>query len=86
MKMIDFGEKDDKILAVPNNLEFKDINNIKNLETLIPNSKKQLEEWFNHYKGENSTQVTGFKSEKEALFLIKKANNYFNKYGIRSRE
>lgn len=85
LKMTDFGEQDDKIIAVQLNDEFSKYNEINELKK---SNNKLLDEvilWFQNYKGENIIKVFGYESSIEAVNLIMMASRYYEKYGIKKR-
>jgi len=57
MRMLDSGEQDDKLLAVPLKGLFSGLNDLPQLESEFPGITRQLKDWFEHYKGAG-TQVT----------------------------
>ncbi len=66
MSMIDSGEADDKIIAVP--VDDPRFNNIKDLSDVNPHTIKEIEHFFLTYKKIQNKEVTisGFKGKKEA--------------------
>lgn len=85
LKMKDFGEQDDKIIAVQLNDEFSKYNEINELKKSNNNILDEVILWFQNYKGENITKVFGYESSKEALNLIMMGSRYYKKYGIKKR-
>ena len=51
MKMTDFGERDDKIIAVPINSELAQFENLLHLNSAQPELVKKIKVWFENYKG-----------------------------------
>ncbi|QQS21090.1 MAG: inorganic diphosphatase [Candidatus Moraniibacteriota bacterium] len=73
MHMVDCGEGDDKILAVPAKDPRWD--SVKNLKDVNPHTLKEIRHFFETYKSiEEGKKVTvsGFEGKKEALAAVKK--------------
>ncbi|KKO48540.1 hypothetical protein VT06_11560 [Arsukibacterium sp. MJ3] len=51
MRMLDNGEQDDKLLAVPLSGVFSEITDLAELQHQFPGVTEQLQLWFEHYKG-----------------------------------
>ncbi|SNY59281.1 Inorganic pyrophosphatase [Arsukibacterium tuosuense] len=51
MRMLDNGEQDDKLLAVPLTGIFSDVTDLAELQRQFPGVTEQLQYWFEHYKG-----------------------------------
>lgn len=85
LKMTDFGEQDDKIIAVQLNDEFSKYNEINELKKNNNNILDEVILWFQNYKGENIIKVFGYGSSMEAINLIMMGSRYYKKYGIKKR-
>ena len=85
LKMTDFGEQDDKIIAVQLNDEFSKYNEINELKKNNNNILDEVILWFQNYKGENIIKVFGYESSMEAINLIMMGSRYYKKYGIKKR-
>jgi len=85
LKMTDFGEQDDKIIAVQLNDEFSKYNEINELKKSNNNLLDEVILWFQNYKGENIIKVAGYESSIEAVNLIMMGSRYYEKYGIKKR-
>lgn len=74
MKMIDGGEKDYKILAIPVDLEKSIISatTFEELKENYPNIISIIETWFLSYKHNNNVSIEGWGDEQEAMAEIKK--------------
>lgn len=82
MEMIDEGESDYKIIAVP--VKDKRWDDVKNLEDLNAHSLKEIKHFFETYKELKGGKVIvpGFKGKAEALKAIEKSVKlYKEKYG-----
>ena len=85
LKMTDFGEQDDKIIAVQLNDEFSKYNEINELKKNNNNILDEVILWFQNYKGKNIIKVFGYESSMEAINLIMMGSRYYKKYGIKKR-
>lgn len=85
LKMTDFGEQDDKIIAVQLNDKFSKYNEINELKKSNNNLLDEVILWFQNYKGENIIKVAGYESSIEAVNLIMMGSRYYEKYGIKKR-
>lgn len=70
LKLIDRGEKDDKLIAV---LPESDVHTLSDFDTTYIGALGILETWFTNYKGQGITISQGFGDEVEAFQLLKKA-------------
>lgn len=66
MKMIDGGEGDDKVIAVP--IDDPRFNNVQDLKDINPHTLKEIEHFYSTYKKlqEKVVEVKGFQGKKEA--------------------
>jgi inorganic pyrophosphatase len=82
MNMIDTGDDDAKIIAVPKkDLRFEEI---KNLSDINPHTLKEIQHFFETYKTivNEKVVVKGFKKKDEALKAVKKGlKMYTEKFG-----
>jgi len=85
LKMTDFDEQDDKIIAVQLNDEFSKYNEINELKKSNNNLLDEVILWFQNYKGENIIKVFGYESSIEAVNLIMMGSRYYEKFGIKKR-
>lgn len=73
MHMIDTGDSDAKILAVP----IKDMRwgHVQDLSDIAPHLLKELEDYYNHYKSfvNKETKVNGFEDRAAALKVIEES-------------
>lgn len=68
--MVDSGEKDEKIIAVPaDDVRYKHIND---LSDLTPHFKEEVQHFFEHYKDlqNKKVEVTGWGNKEEALKVM----------------
>lgn len=85
MRMIDCGEGDDKIIAVPKSDPRFD--EVQGLSDINPHTLKEIQHFFETYKSIEKgklVEVKGFKGKKEALAAVKKGlAMYAKKYPVR---
>jgi len=76
LKLLDNGEKDDKIIAVPidEDLSIISIKSFAGLKGNYPEIMKILESWFSSYKGADQMQFLGWEDENQAMKVIAKWN------------
>ncbi|MEI7709274.1 MAG: inorganic diphosphatase [bacterium] len=84
MEMIDDGESDYKIIAVP--VDDRRWDDVKDLQDLNKHSLKELQDFFTNLKNLKGkpvvVKVDGFKGKKEAIEAIKKSQKlYADKFG-----
>jgi len=82
MRMIDTGDKDDKIIAVP--VDDPRWDEVKNLNNINKHTLKEIEHFFSTYKKiqEKEVEVTGFENRQAAEEAIKRGMKlYEEKYG-----
>jgi len=74
IQLIDNGEIDDKLIAIPTTDSLKTIkaNTLAELELNYPAVKQIIETWFANYKGVGQMQVIGWQNEEAALAAVKK--------------
>jgi inorganic pyrophosphatase len=80
MEMMDDGEVDDKVIAVPNN--DKRFDHIKDITDLPEYFFKETKYYWEHYKDlkkENIVQVKEFKNKAAAIKTIKECEERYNK-------
>jgi inorganic pyrophosphatase len=73
LSLLDNGEQDDKLIAVPMSGTFSDIRNIKELNKTYPGVITIIETWFSNYKGANEMESLGIKDQQEAMDVLKYA-------------
>ena len=85
MKMSNNGEKDDKIVAVQLDDNFNNIKTLSEFSEKNPNTLKEIKKWFENYKGKNIVIFKSFNDSNAAIKLIKNAELYYKKYGVKQR-
>jgi len=73
LKMLDDGEKDDKILAVTKESPFFAVGDIDEMDEHFPGVSDIIEIWFTHYKGKGEMTVLGWGDKVEAESIIQNA-------------
>lgn len=74
IKMIDAGEEDFKIIAIPARMELRTIQaeNYLQLSENYPGALNILEIWFSNYDLEDNTEIQGWSDEKDAIEEIER--------------
>jgi inorganic pyrophosphatase len=71
MRMLDNGEQDDKLIAVPLNGVFSELNSLEQLKQEYPGVLTQLQHWFEHYKGKTANvSIQTIEDKAAAMALI----------------
>jgi len=77
IRLIDAGEKDDKLIAVPKDSPLAKATTLAQLDELFPGITAILETWFENYKGKGVLRCQGFGTAEEALELLAIAQKSF---------
>ena len=77
MRMIDRGERDDKLVAVREGTPFAEIHNLQELQQLFPGITTILETWFSNYKGQGVTETRGFADVDAARSTLEATSRWF---------
>lgn len=80
LKMLDGGEQDDKLIAVPvtEQSPFRNVHSIKQLQQQYPGVLTIIDTWFSNYKGAGAkVDIQGVLSKQEALDVLDKAVKYY---------
>jgi len=79
MNMIDSGDKDDKIIAVP--VDDPRFDRVQDLGDINPHTIKEMEHFYSTYKKlqDKEVEVTGFQGKKEAQAVFKKGLELYTK-------
>lgn len=74
LELIDSGEKDDKIIAIPADpdLRMVDASSLEELNRTYPGIIEIIETWFLNYKGPGVMKISNTGDEKRALEIIRK--------------
>ncbi|QDU64339.1 Inorganic pyrophosphatase [Planctomycetes bacterium Pan216] len=73
LRLVDRGEQDDKLLAVPLRSPYDQIADLRELDDRLPGATSILETWFTNYKGKDVARCEGFASREKALTILKTA-------------
>jgi len=79
IRLVDDGDKDDKLIAVPKDSPLAKATTVAQLDELFPGITPILKTWFENYKGKGALQCSGFGSREEAEALLIQAMNSFTK-------
>lgn len=80
IKLLDNGERDDKLIAVFPGSPLNNVNTLKELNNEYPGIIDILEIWFLNYKGAGQIQIEGIEDEKEAKEILTTAINEYKEY------
>jgi inorganic pyrophosphatase len=78
-KMLDGGEKDDKILAVMEGSPFYQVKNLIDLDQRFPGVKEIIKTWFTNYKGSGEITFQGWGGRDEAEEILNSSIQPFKK-------
>ena len=77
LKLLDKGERDDKLIAVSHNSPLYKINSLEELNEKFPGISNILESWFVNYKGPGKIKSIGFGSTSEAMSILQKSIDHY---------
>jgi len=77
LRMLDQGERDDKILAVTPGSPFADVRDIGELDARFPGATAILQTWFASYKGRGEVESRGVGSADEAREILWRAEQSY---------
>ena len=60
LRMVDEGERDDKLIAVMGTGPFRHVRSVAQLDNQFPGVSQIIELWFKHYKGNDSAETLGY--------------------------
>jgi inorganic pyrophosphatase len=78
LRLLDDGERDDKILAVQTQGPLSDVRDLVSLDANYAGALTIIETWFTNYKGPGRLISKGYGDAAEALSVVKQASGYFN--------
>lgn len=73
IRMLDNGELDDKLIALPAKGYLENIRNMKNLEADYPGMIEILTIWFENYKGKGQVEIKSIGEKKESFQVLQEA-------------
>ena len=71
LELMDNGEKDDKLIAIPIETHWSVVRDISQLDSLYPGSKEIIATFFKNYKGPNEMKLLRWSDSSRAMKLIK---------------
>lgn len=79
LRLLDDGEKDDKLIAVPLDSPFNEADNLIELNQKFPGIINIIEIWFLNYKGKGRVESKGFSDVDEARRILDAAIDAFTR-------
>ena len=76
MKLLDNGEQDDKILAVPITQKWSNVKTLADLDVYFPGSKVIISTFFTNYKTKGEMEFDRWAGDTEAMNIVNKAYEY----------
>lgn len=70
LKLLDGGERDDKLIAVMEGSPFSDIQSLSELNDDFKGVSIIIQTWFENYKGPGEMESTGFGDKEEAMEIL----------------
>lgn len=77
--LLDQGERDDKLIAIPHDSPMSDVNNIDELQENYNGVLDIIEIWFKNYKGLDLIEPQGYGNKIEAIDIL---NNAIDQYEL----
>ena len=77
LKMLDGGERDDKIIAVQSEGPLSDVRDLASLNASYPGATSIVEIWFSSYKGPGRMQARGWADAAAAQKVVREASRYY---------
>ncbi len=77
LRLIDDGDRDDKILAVRTSALFSDVVDLETFESRYPRAGLIIETWFTNYKGPGRVTSAGFGDAAAAMEVVLEASQYY---------
>ena len=79
LKLLDGGEQDDKLIALPIETHFSDVTTLDKLSTQYSGILEIIELWFTNYKGANKISAHGYRGEREARKVLEQSVKSYKK-------
>ena len=73
LKLLDGGEKDDKLIAVMKDTPLSEVDSIADLDSKFPGVTTIVKTWFSNYKGPGKMEFIGLAEKEEALEIFNSA-------------
>lgn len=77
LRLVDRGERDDKIVAVPTAGPLSDARDLTTLEARYPGVRQIVETWFANYKGPGVAVSNGWVDADSAMLVVREASRYY---------
>lgn len=77
LRLVDEGERDDKILTVATSGPLSDVVDIDDLELRYPGVSLIVQTWFTNYKGPGHLTSPGFAAAAAAIAVVREASQYY---------
>ncbi len=77
LRLVDRGERDDKIVAVPVSGPLSDARDLAILEARYPGVRQIVETWFTNYKGPRVAVSNGWVDADSAMLVVQEASRYY---------
>jgi inorganic pyrophosphatase len=78
LRLLDNGERDDKIIAVQAEGPLSDVHDLASLDAKYHGVRTIIETWFANYKGPGRIESGGFGDAAQALSIVLEASRYFD--------
>jgi len=82
IQFVDAGEKDDKLIAVPTDSPFAQLDSVAQLDARFPGVTSILRAWFENYKGPGLLRCRGFGERADAATLLRSACESYAKAAV----
>lgn len=77
LRLVDRGERDDKILVVPVSGPLSSAHSLVELEAQYPGVQRIVALWFSNYKGADQALSNGFADADTAMAVVREASRYY---------
>lgn len=77
LRLVDDGERDDKILAVPMQGPLSDVTDLESLDAKYQGVRPIIETWFTNYKGPGRITSSGYGDAPDAVAVVEEASRYY---------
>ena len=78
LRLLDNGERDDKIIAVRAEGPLSDVHDLAALDAKYHGVRTIIETWFVNYKGPGRVESGGFGDAAQAVSIVQEASRYFD--------
>ncbi|MCG8591168.1 MAG: inorganic diphosphatase [Proteobacteria bacterium] len=78
LRLLDDGERDDKVLAVQATGPLSDVTDLETLDARYAGAREILATWFTHYKGPGRITSSGFGDAAAALSAVREASRAYD--------